>query len=192
MPRPTTKPDLISAGNTSFAKLTKLWDEFTPDQTHAPFPEEFKTRGTEAHWRRDTCLRDVVIHLHEWHNLVTVWVSSNQAGTPTSFFPQPYTWRNYAALNERFVDQHQNTPYEAARVLLAKSHQQVLAMIDGFTHDELFTKKFFTWTGTTSLGSYFVSATSSHYEWAAKKTRAYARILSSSSPSNTRERHHQP
>ncbi|MVY67466.1 ClbS/DfsB family four-helix bundle protein, partial [Escherichia coli] len=35
----------------------------------------------------------------------------------------------------------------------------------------------FGWTGTTSLGSYFVSATSSHYEWAAKKTRAYARTL---------------
>ncbi|WP_152994728.1 ClbS/DfsB family four-helix bundle protein [Trueperella bernardiae] len=30
---------------------------------------------------------------------------------------------------------------------------------------------------STSLGFYFVSATSSHYEWAAKKTRAYMRLL---------------
>ena len=91
--------------------------------------------------------------------------------------PEPYTWRNYAALNEQFVRQHQNTTYEAARDLLAASHQHVLGMIEGFSNDELFTKKHFGWTGTTSLGSYFVSATSSHYEWAAKKTRAYVRIL---------------
>ena len=118
-----------------------------------------------------------MIHLHEWQNLVTVWVSANQAGTLTRFFPEPYTWRNYAALNEQFVRQHQNTTYEAARDLLAASHQHVLGMIEGFSNDELFTKKHFGWTGTTSLGSYFVSATSSHYEWAAKKTRTYARIL---------------
>jgi hypothetical protein len=29
----------------------------------------------------------------------------------------------------------------------------------------------FTWTGTTSLGSYCVSASSSHYDWAMKKIK---------------------
>lgn len=149
----------------------------TPEQVHGRFPDELLSRGPEAHWRRDTCLRDVAIHLYEWHKLVTVWVTANQAGTPTPFFPPPYTWRNYAELNERFTRNHQDTTYEAARELLAGSHQQVLAMIGGFTNDELFTKKHFPWTGTTSLGSYFVSATSSHYEWAAKKTRVYARSV---------------
>lgn len=33
------------------------------------------------------------------------------------------------------------------------------------------TYKFFNWTGTTSLGSYCVSATSSHYDWAMKKIK---------------------
>ena len=177
MPRPTTKSELLAAASASFTKLTKLWNGFTPEQADAPFPAALLTGGTEAHWQRDKCLRDVVIHLHEWQNLVTVWVSANQAGTLTGFFPEPYTWRNYAALNEQFVRQHQNTTYEAARDLLAASHQHVLGMIEGFSNDELFTKKHFGWTGTTSLGSYFVSATSSHYEWAAKKTRAYARTL---------------
>ncbi|MFC1239685.1 ClbS/DfsB family four-helix bundle protein [Treponema vincentii] len=37
-----------------------------------------------------------------------------------------------------------------------------------FSNEELFTKKVFDWTGTTSLGSYCVSATSSHYDWATK------------------------
>lgn len=81
MPRPTTKSELLAAASGSFKKLTTLWDGFTPEQAHAPFPAALLTGGTEAHWQRDKCLRDVVIHLHEWHNLVTVWVSANQAGT---------------------------------------------------------------------------------------------------------------
>lgn len=81
MPRPTTKSELLAAASASFKKLTTLWDGFTPEQAHAPFPAALLTDGTEAHWQRDKCLRDVVIHLHEWQNLVTVWVSANQAGT---------------------------------------------------------------------------------------------------------------
>lgn len=177
MSRPTTKNELLTAANFSFEKLTKLWDGFTAEQAHRPFPAALLTSGTQAHWQRDRRLCDVVIHLHEWHNLLVTWVNANQAGTPTSFFPVPYTWRNYTALNEQFVCQHQDTTYETARSLLATSHCRVLDMIESFSNDELFTKKYFTWTGTTSLGSYFVSATSSHYEWAAKKTRAYAKIL---------------
>jgi hypothetical protein len=33
---------------------------------------------------------------------------------------------------------------------------------------ELFEKKKYAWTGTTSLGAYLISATSSHYDWATK------------------------
>lgn len=165
------------AAAASFEKLTKLWDGFAPEQARAPFPEEVLAKGPEPHWRRDTCLRDVVIHLHEWHNLVTVWATANLGGTPANFFPEPYTWRTYGELNELFVERHRGTSYEEARELLAGSHAAVLGMIEGFTNEELFTKKYFPWTGSTSLGSYFVSATSSHYEWAAKKTRVYKRVL---------------
>lgn len=177
MPRPTTKPQLLEAASTSFTKLTSLWDTFTPEQARAVFPPELLTGRAEAHWMRDKCLRDVVVHLYEWHNLVITWVNANQAGTPTGFFPDPYTWRNYGALNQRFADQHQATTYEDARQLLAASHNRVLVLIESFNNEELFTKRYFNWTGTTSLGSYFVSSTSSHYEWAAKKTRAYAKTL---------------
>lgn len=177
MPRPTTKSELLEAASTSYDKLTNLWDAFTPEQTHAPFPPELSAGRSEAHWQRDKCLRDVVIHLHEWHYLVLAWVNANRAGTPASFFPAPYTWRNYAGLNQQFVDKHQATTYEESRQLLTASHRQVLTLIESFSNEELFTKKYFTWTGTTSLGSYFVSSTSSHYEWAAKKTRAYAKTF---------------
>ena len=50
--------------------------------------------------------------------------------------------------------------------MLKKTHKEVMKLIDTFSNDELFSKKHFEWTGTTTLGSYCVSATSSHYDWA--------------------------
>ncbi|WP_077550546.1 ClbS/DfsB family four-helix bundle protein [Rodentibacter genomosp. 2] len=32
--------------------------------------------------------------------------------------------------------------------------------------ERLFTKKYYSWTESTSLGSHIISFTSSHYEWA--------------------------
>ena len=66
----------------------------------------------------------------------------------------------------RELDSISGTELEAIRENLADSHTAVVALIGKFTNEELFIKAYFPWTGTTSLGSYFVSATSSHYEWA--------------------------
>lgn len=44
-------------------------------------------------------------------------------------------------------------------------------IINAHDNNELFAKGKLSWTGTTSLGAYLVSATSSHYEWAAKQLR---------------------
>ena len=50
-----------------------------------------------------------------------------------------------------------------------------MALAEGFSDEDLFDRGRFDWTGTTTLGSYFVSATSSHYDWALKKLRAHRR-----------------
>ena len=70
----------------------------------------------------------------------------------------------------RELDSISGTELEAIRENLADSHTAAVTLIGKFTNEELFTKAHFPWTGTTSLDSYCVSATSSHYEWAIKKT----------------------
>ena len=70
---------------------------------------------------------------------------------------------------------HQETPLEEARGLLEESHNAVMALAEGCSDDDIFDRGRFDWTGTTTLGSYFVSATSSHYDWALKKLRAHRR-----------------
>lgn len=76
-------------------------------------------------------------------------------------------------MNVEFWRKHQSTPYEDSEKMLYNSHKQVIDMIEKFTNEELFEKQHFGWTGTSTLGAYCVSATSSHYDWAMKKMKAH-------------------
>lgn len=179
MPRPTTKIDLITTADEQFSKLWQLIDSMDAQKqkTAFAFSEAFLQKRKEAHWQRDHNLRDVLIHLYEWHQLLLNWVTSNQKGEAKPFLPAPYNWRTYGKLNEEFIEKHQNTSLDEAKQLLKNSHTNVLKMIEAFTNEELFAKNTIPWTGTSTLGSYCVSATSSHYEWAIKKIKKHIKSL---------------
>ncbi|MBQ7619018.1 MAG: ClbS/DfsB family four-helix bundle protein, partial [Treponema sp.] len=68
---------------------------------------------------------------------------------------------------------HQKTSLETAKELLAQSHAAVMKLIKKYSDQELFTKEYFLWTGNAALGSFFISNTSSHYDWAIKKLKAH-------------------
>ena len=161
MPRPTTKTELLAAAEAQFEKLWKLVDGMPEAMRSAAFAFE----------DRDKNVRDVLVHLYEWHQLLLRWASANLAGETRPFLPPPYNWKTYGGMNVGFWERHQATTYEKSRELLRQSHRDVLALIDGFSDEELFTRQYYNWTGTSSLGSYCVSTTSSHYDWAMKKIK---------------------
>lgn len=177
MARPTHKSELLSASETKFDSLRQLIASFSAAERIAPidFGPEFTKK--EAHWTRDKNLRDVLIHLYEWHHLLLKWIRANQGGDNRPFLPEPYTWKSYGSMNLEFWHAHQQTDVEDAWQMLQHSHTQVMELIEEFTDEELFEKRHFAWTGTTSLGSYCVSSTSSHYEWALKKLRAHLKRI---------------
>ena len=108
MARPTTKTDLINAGNDKYQKLIDLINSISEKDREGLF--EFVTGNEkEAHWKRDKNIRDVLIHLHEWHNLLLNWVDSNQAGIEKQFLIDGYNWRTYGAMNVAFWEKHQGT-----------------------------------------------------------------------------------
>lgn len=168
MSRPQNKAALLQQSELKFKKLTTLIDQLTPEQQQATFLFE----------DRDRNVRDVLIHLYEWHQLLIKWINANfYDHRPTPFLPKPYTWKTYGTMNVTFWQQHQTTPLVEAKGLVTKNHAAVMVEIDQFSNEELFTKQFFDWTGTTSLGSYCVSSTASHYDWAIKKIRKHQRTL---------------
>ena len=143
MARATTKADLTSSANEQFNKMWKLIDSMTEGQQKAAFSEEMATAGKETHWSRDRNLRDVLVHLYEWHQLLLSWVKANLNGERKAFLPAPYNWKTYPAMNLEFWRKHQNTQLTEAKAVLKESHKEVMALIERFSNEELFAKDSF-------------------------------------------------
>lgn len=173
MGRPTTKTDLLTAASANYEKLNAFISELTEKELTTPFDFSGDEKKKEAHWKRDKNLRDILIHLYEWHQLLLNWVQSNQNGDNKPFLPKPYNWKTYAKLNEQFWKKHQNTSLDDAKDMLQKSHDEVMKLAETFSNEELFSKGVYSWVGGSVLGSYFVSNMSSHYDWALKKLKAH-------------------
>ena len=156
MGRPTTKTDLLIAANSNYEKLNVLISDLTEKELSTPVDFSKDEKKKEAHWKRDKNLRDIFIHLYEWHQLLLNWVYFNQNGDNKPFIPKPYNWKNYGNMNVEFWKKHQFTSLEDAKNMVQKSVYQ--------------------WVGGSVLGSYFVSVTASHYDWAMKKLKAHKKI----------------
>ena len=177
MPRPRDKESLLSAAKENYAKLTQMIEKMSEKELSTPFDFSGDKSKKEAHWSRDKNVRDVLIHLYEWQKLMIKFIENNRDKTDAksviAFLPSEYSWKTYGAMNVMFWNRNQTTSLEQAKKNLAESHAAVLNLIEKYTNEELFIKKHFCWTGGTDLGSYFVSSTSSHYDWAIKKLKAH-------------------
>lgn len=176
MARPTSKNDLIKSSNEQYKKLISLLNSFSNEQVKLSFSFDVDKEKGE-HWNRDKNIHDVLIHLHEWHNLLLNWVATNQSLCEKQFLKEGYNWRTYGAMNKEFTEDNQDSTYEEALFKFIESHQKVMVLVNSFSNEELFTKDSFLWVGGSTLGSYFVSTTSSHYEWASKKIRKFKKSL---------------
>lgn len=176
MGRPTTKTDLLLAAEANYEKLNALILGLTERELSTPFDFSDDVKKKEAHWKRDKNLRDILIHLYEWHQLLLHWVQANQDGNPQPFIPQPYNWKTYGNMNVEFWEKHQDTPLGDAKRMFQESHAEVVKLAETFSNEELFSKGIYKWVGGNTLGSYFVSVTSSHYDWVMKKLKAHKKI----------------
>ena len=182
MPRPKTKDDLLKVAKENFDTLTSLIEGLSEKELNTPFDFSNQPSKKEAHWSRDKNVRDVLIHLYEWHQLLLKFPKNNEGvsdkKSAIAFLPSEYSWKTYGEMNLMFWNRHQETSLEEAKKLLAQSHAQVMKLIEGYTNEELFMPKYFAWTGNAALGDYCVSSTSSHYDWAIKKIKAHKKNCS--------------
>lgn len=181
MSRAKTKIELIESANVQFEKMLQLIDSISKKDQLAIFNyDDLVKNKKEAHWKRDKNIRDLLIHLYEWHQLFINWVKSNQSGVTSSFLPKPYNWKTYGDMNVSFWEKHQNTNYVDSINMVKGSHNDVVKTIDGFSNEDLFSKGVYSWTGGSTLGQYCVSVTSSHYDWAISKIKLYIKTLNKS------------
>jgi len=117
---------------------------------------------------QDKNARDLLMHLHDWHEMLVKWYESNMSGNGVAFLPEGFGWRDTPRLNAGFWEDYQGVSLAEAKKLVAESHGKVMKIIEEHSNEELFGKGVYAWTGGTTLGAYLVSATCSHYEWARK------------------------
>lgn len=71
-------------------------------------------------------------------------------------------------LNRWIWEQYKDISLADAKVNFKASFLELREIIESHSNEELFEKKRYKWTGSTSLGSYLVSAACSHYDWGLK------------------------
>ena len=177
MARPTTKEDLIILASEKYDKLWELINSMSDEDQNKEFTFDKKKAGKEAHWQRDNNIKDVLIHLYEWHQLLLNWVNNNTNGVEKQFLLEPYNWRTYGDMNVDFWKKHQTTAYNESKELFIDSHKKIMILAKKLSNEELFSKNVYAWVGKSTLGSYFVSTTSSHYDWAIKKIKKHISTL---------------
>lgn len=143
-----------SKGN--YEKLLELLDSHTQEELQNEFPQGTLNRN----------IRDVLAHLHHWHLLMLQWYTVGMSGKKPHMPAKGYTWKTTPDLNRKIWEEYKDMELGAIRNLLHQSHGQVQQIIESHTDEELFQKRRYPWTGSTSLGSYLVSNTTSHYDWA--------------------------
>ncbi|RDW20313.1 hypothetical protein CWR48_06390 [Oceanobacillus arenosus] len=167
MPRPKTKSELKEVNNEKFTELMALVSSIPANHLESDFSFE----------DRDRNIRDVLTHLHEWHLMMEKWYIEGMAGEKPIMPAPGYTWRTLPALNNVIWEKYQSINLNDAMRKLNDSHLQMMQLINKHNNDELFTKKYYRWTKTTSLGTYFIANTSSHYEWAMEKIKRFKKEI---------------
>lgn len=156
MPRPKNKKELLKLSRENYQKLNDYIDSFSDEEKHADFPEGTMNRN----------IRDVLAHLHEWHLMFLEWYNVGMQNEKPEMPAKGFTWKTLPDLNKKIWESYKDGDLEAIRELLNASYAEVQTIIKRHSDTELFDKKRYRWTGSTSLGAYLVSTTSSHYDWA--------------------------
>jgi hypothetical protein len=158
MARPKSKEELLDLSNVNFDKLNSFIEQMSEKEQLNEFPKGSMNRN----------IRDVLMHLHHWHLMMKNWYKLGMAGQKPVMPAKGYTWKTVPALNEWIWEKYKGISLEEAKKRFNDSHKQLRQIIENHSNEELFEKKRYKWTGSTSLGSYLISATSSHYDWGLK------------------------
>lgn len=161
MARPQTKKDLQVQATKNFDKLMVYINNLSGEEQTKEFPEGTMNRN----------IRDVLAHLHEWHNMVLEWYTVGMKGDTPDIPARGYNWRQIPELNRKIWERYSKTSLEDSKKMVTQSHDQIMEIVERHSNDELFERSRYSWAGNNAVGSYLVSCTSSHYDWGLKLIR---------------------
>ena len=160
MEHPTTKEQLLALIHTERTKLDKKMDGLSPEEMVFP--------GAMGDWS----VKDILAHLVDWERRLVKWYEIGLRDEMPQLPAPGFTWGQLSALNQQGYERHKDRPLEDVLASYLASYQQVLALIECMTEEEIFEVGRYAWTGKKSnLAVYIAANTYKHYAWAAKEIR---------------------
>ncbi|MBT7191837.1 MAG: ClbS/DfsB family four-helix bundle protein [Anaerolineae bacterium] len=159
MPRPTSKKDLLDAIEKERNALDKYLETLTSEQLVEP--------NIVGAWS----VKDVLAHLFAWMQMCIGWYKTGLRNEIPALPAPGFKWNQTPQLNQHIYEKYKNISLDEVLTQFESSSREILEAIQGLSNDELFTARHFAWTKKNTLGTYMVSATSSHYFWARKEIR---------------------
>ncbi|MDR0387683.1 MAG: ClbS/DfsB family four-helix bundle protein [Treponema sp.] len=158
MSRPVNKEELIAFAEHGFNELLDFINEL---------PENIKSKTYKNNELndRDKTIADVICHLHEWHLMRENWYKEGMSGKKPAL---SYSLRTLPIINHAIWEKYKGTELRDAITMFKKSHKAIMVLIEKHNDEELFSKKKYEFTGSTTLGAYFYFNTADHYRWALK------------------------
>ena len=134
MSRFATKQELVDDAEGAWVKLQALLSEI---------PVEAKTIEVMD----GMTVKDFLAHRAEWGRMAIGWYETARGGG-TPDVPAPgYGWGQLKGLNAEIHDRFADIPLPEAEAGLTASHEALMAIIEGCSEDELFTKQYYSFTG---------------------------------------------
>ncbi len=120
-------------------------------------------------------VKDVLAHLYEWERMALGWYRAGLRGDDPEVPAPGYKWNQTPQLNRAIFEKHRDRPLDEVIAAFRASRQEILGVIESLSEEDLFSPGRFAWTRKNTLGTYFVSATSSHDVWARTRIARWVR-----------------
>jgi len=168
MPRPQSKQEIYEAIEVERSKLLDAISKLSNEQMEMP--------GACELWSA----KDILSHLVDWEQRGLRWYRAGLRGEVPRTPDENYNWRQLPALNHEIYLKYKDLSLTEVKKNFEESFAEMMDSIDGMSEEELFTPKYYEWTGNSLLRDYVNANTASHYRWASKLIKKFLRQLAAS------------
>ena len=101
MARPKSKKELLDLSTRFFLRFMDQVDGIYTEHGDADFPAGTMNRN----------MKDVMAHVHEWHNLMIAWYNIGMSGEKLKMPKEGYTWKTVPALNKVILETYKEESF---------------------------------------------------------------------------------
>lgn len=107
--------------------------------------------------------KDFLAHRTEWGRMMIRWYTEAKAGKMPAVPSEKFKWNQLKELNADIFERFKDADLKTIELEFKNIQRELLKLIEAMTEQELLEKKYYAFTGTSDVATYFNSATASHY-----------------------------